>query len=151
MKPEIIVLCGIPCSGKSTWAKYQNEIHFRSTISRDHYRCVEGDGKYKFDYKLEDRVTEICNTFYKNYTSVCFDIIIDNTHCSEKYLDYEIKRKPEGHTLRIIFFDCPLWKAYYRNVIRYFKTGKWIPFSVIRNMKRNYDKIDKKKYDMVYQ
>lgn len=147
MMPEIVVLCGIPCSGKSSW---RNKYPHYAVICRDDVRTKMAGGnynKYVFDSKHEDIVTAQCNLDYSIYTQREFDTVLDATHCKEAYLNTEIKRKPEGYTLRIIFFDCPLWKAYIRNVLRYIKTSKWIPFKIIRNMKRNYDKIDKKKYE----
>jgi hypothetical protein len=38
-------------------------------------------------------------------------------------------------------FDVSLWRLYYRNVIRWMREDKWIPFDVIRNMKKNFNKL----------
>lgn len=153
--PEIVILCGIPCSGKSSYANKLYKEDWSSNwrlICRDNIRenslCF--NQPYVFSNYNETIVTRVVDDMYSSDIFFKRDIIIDNTHCKEAYLNAEIKRKPEGYTLRIIFFDCPLWKAYYRNVVRYIMTGKWIPFEVIRNMKKNYDKIDKKKYEKVF-
>lgn len=132
--PEIIVLCGIPCSGKSSWVKTAQEILPYTVISRDTVRETAFPQPYVYTNLTEWEVTKIVDYKFDKYTNWYRDIIIDNTHCKQSYLNDEIKRKPEGYTLRIIFFDCPLWKAYIRNVLRWILKGKWIPFEVIRNM-----------------
>lgn len=147
INPEIIILCGVPCSGKSTWANTYQEIHGHAIISRDDIR-EEFWEKYSYTDSNEARVTKIFDRYLRQRIECSHDIILDNTHCSEKYLDAEIKRKPVGYTLRIMFFNCPLWLAHYRNIIRWATTGKYIPIKVINNMKKNYDKIQRDKYDL---
>ncbi len=77
-------------------------------------------------------------------------IIIDNCHTKDSYLQEWIKKKPNNYSLRMIFFDIPIWKAYILNILRWMKNDKFIPFSVINAMKKNYDKIDKKKYEHIF-
>lgn len=45
-----------------------------------------------------------------------------------------------------IWFDISLWKAYYRNIVRYLVSGKWIPLKVLNSMFVNYNKL-KKEYE----
>ena len=143
----IDVLVGIPCSGKSTWAQYQQEIQGGIVvISRDDIR-KEWWRKYVQNRDNENEVTKIFNNRFKISTDRGVDIILDNCHCKESYINEWIARKPKDYTLRVIFFDIPLWKANLRNIIRYVGTGKWIPFKVIKNMKSNYDKINRSKYE----
>lgn len=148
--PEIVVYCGIPNSGKSSVAKTMQEISPYVIISRDAIREVHFPKPFIINKENENEVTKIFDFQYNKSTKRYRDIILDNTHCKEAYLNAEIKRKPEGYTLRIIFFDCPLWKAYIRNVLRWIMKGKFIPFEVIKQMKKNYDKIDKKKYSKIF-
>jgi predicted kinase len=136
--PKCIILSGIPCSGKSTWAKKQKLPILSCDKLRFKYFCYSN--KYVFDPKVEN---EIWEDFYFRLNLLNRDVIIDNTNCRLSYInkikltlnpvlkwDIEIKR-----------FDCPLYKAYYRNIIRWITTGKFIPFKVIKNMKTNYDKL----------
>lgn len=151
-KPEIILLCGIPCSGKSSFVqKYKSVVHrfAFAIISRDTIREMQSR-PYVYTRENEDEVTRSFDWQYRKYARFGWTMILDNTHCKESYLDAEIRRKPEGYTLRIMFFDIPLWQAHIRNVCRFIKTGKWIPIKIMNQMKKNYDKIDKKKYDMVF-
>ena len=145
-KPEIVVLVGIQCSGKSTYAEklyhtlppldLDEMSRYYEVLSRDKIRELQNDGKYVFDPKKEARVTEAFDFAYSKYTKWGLSLVLDNTHVRPGDIEKEIQRKPEGYTLRVVFFDCPLWKAYYRNVIRYITTGKWIPFSVINDFKK---------------
>lgn len=148
--PEILILSGIPCSGKSSWVRTHQQIYPSVVISRDTIRETAFKQPYVYTNQNELEVTRILDYQFNKYTNWCRDVIIDNTHTKESYLNEWIKRKPEGYTLRIIFFDCPLWKAHIRNVLRFLKTGKWIPIKIMNQMKKNYDKIDRKKYEKVF-
>lgn len=145
--PKITVLIGIPCSGKSTWARNMQKYPSIRTISRDTIRANCFTQPYQYNLINEELVTRIHDTAFHYSVEKKEDIILDNTHCKEAYLNEIIKTKPTGYSLQFVYFDCPLWKAYYRNVVRYLKTGKWIPFKIIKQMKKNYDKINKKKYE----
>lgn len=150
--PELYIMCGIPLSGKSTYCK---KFPHCIIISRDDIRdeiMKEQGTSYKHTKENEKEVTKRFDHKYKHNTFFQNDIILDNTHCKTAYLEAEIKRAPVEYNVKIIFLECPLWKAYIRNVLRYLWCGKWIPFKVINDMKRNFDKIDKKKYEhLVYE
>lgn len=146
---EIIICCGIPCSGKNTWANSKNKITTK-IISRDIIR-ESISKKYIFSLENENKVTKLFNnqlSFVTRFNSEYETIILDNTFCKEEYIDNIIKEYGNKHfIIKIKYFNISLWKAHYRNVIRYLKTGKWIPVSVINNMKKSYDKINRKKYE----
>jgi predicted kinase len=147
----IEILVGIPCSGKSTYCeKIYNDSYY--IVSRDKIRLDLFGNKYKQNKYDEGDVTKLhslqVDLGLKNHKIV----ILDNTHCKEKYIDEIINKYSKDCNIKIKFFDIPLWKAHYRNIIRYFKTGKWIPIKVMNQMYKNYNKINKQKYAkyMVY-
>lgn len=143
--PKIMILSGIPNSGKSTFTKqYQDSC---SIISRDTIRDVFFSRPYIYTKQNEDKVTKISNHLFDNAVLGQNNIILDNTHCKEKYIDEILRNIPEGYTPDIIFFDCPLWKAHVRNIIRYIWRGKWIPIKVMNDMYKNYNKINRQKYE----
>lgn len=148
MNKEIIILCGSPCSGKTTWRNEKMKQPFTRCVSRDDIRSETFVGKYVFSSKTEDRVTALENSKLEVFTKTpsvrC--LIVDNTHCKEGYLDRLITKYSKNNTIRIKFFYVPLWKAHYRNVIRVLMTGKWIPISVVNTMHKNFNKINKSKY-----
>lgn len=147
--PEIIILCGIPASGKSTWTKkyITNNNRFTKSISRDDIRERYFSQPYIYTKQNEDRVTEYFNNKFNYLTQRKFNIIMDNTHCKEKYID-EIINKVDQSKYRVLikFFDIPLWKAYFRSTVRKIKTGKDIPLKILKDMNKNYKKINREKY-----
>src|SRR4051812_7875210 len=102
--PEILLLSGIPTSGKSSWCRTHQEIHNYIIISRDDIREKYMCNPYIHSKHNENEVTRIFDYQYNKYTKMHANIILDNTYCKSGYLDAEIKRIPEGYTLRIIFF-----------------------------------------------
>lgn len=156
MKKKIIILVGIPCSGKSTWAnmfKYANAYIGYKTgvteiISRDSIRLQLFGKNYKQHGEAEKRVTSTFNTLLHNRLSshTCNIVVLDNTHCKESYISDIVYRYKDNYNIRVKFFDIPLWKAHWRNITRYLTTGKWIPIKVINQMYKNYNKINKQRY-----
>lgn len=135
MKKTIIILSGIPCSGKSTFARSQ-EGHI-PILSCDTMRHQIFGAGYKHNSKGEERVW---NSFYFQVANQRGTFIVDNTNCKKIYID-RLKEIHPDWPYTIIRFDCTLNQAYYRNIKRYLLTGKWIPIAVIKNMKKNYDNL----------
>lgn len=148
MPPKIIILCGIPCSGKTTWRKnyIRNNSYNTVFLSRDYIRDTMFDGPYIYSTDNENAVTRIFEEKFKCLTSRGFDIIIDNTHYKTSYLNQMINKciNLGGYRVYIKFFNISLWKAYWRQFWRKRNGGQDVPYSVIKNMKKGYDKIDKK-------
>lgn len=150
MKPKIIILCGIPASGKSTWTKnyIKNNSWSTYSVSRDDIRELLSQ-PYVYTKENENTVTRLFNNKLEHCISRGFDIVLDNCHCRERYLDGLLSSpilNLNTYNVYIKFFDIPLWKAYYRAIIRRMRTGKDVPLRVIRDMYKNYKKIDKTKY-----
>jgi predicted kinase len=154
-----IILCGIPCSGKSTWTeKNMNKLmtYFNApvvVVSRDTIREAMFDmDKYRYDKKGEDEVT---NRFYKQLSHAVnlknAVIILDNTHVKPSRIDvyftmFKAMIDAGTITMYVKFFDIPLWKAKWRNYWRNKRTGKYISDNVFEGMYKNYKKLDKSKY-----
>lgn len=148
--PEIILLSGIPGSGKTTLTKYFPFNRY-VILSRDNIRhevLTSAGIPYKHTKENEKKVDELFDYMYKVETTEGNNIVLDNCYCKEAYIIEEIKRKPANYTLRIIFIDCPLWKAYIRNIWRYLWEGRFVPFKVIRQFNKNRNKINRKKYEI---
>jgi len=155
----LIILSGIPCSGKSTWAQGMEQYLYMKyegipiiTISKDAIRAA----KFGKDYKINPNSEKLVDTEFFKQLSVAASfreavVIIDNTHCKEKFLDgylttfrsMFLKGKAQ---IYIKFFEVPLWKAQWRNIIRWIRSGKYIPYGMMKILYRNYHRIDKTKY-----
>lgn len=156
MKKTLVILVGIPCAGKSTYVEKTREkirkvigsAYDFSVISRDNIRLQQFGKDYIPTMKKEEVVTRVFDQFLEADLDdpQIAEIILDNTHCKEKYINEIINRfKHECH-IEIRFFDVPLWLAHVRNIYRWIKTRKWIPMRVINDMYRNYNKINREKY-----
>jgi predicted kinase len=146
---SITILVGIPCSGKSAWARKQIGfyIHSRDIIREQLF------GKTYKQNKFDEGTVNVLYNKYLNEWFIDFniDMILDNTHCKEPYIDDIIRRFKDHCPIRVVYFEIPLWKARLRNYIRWLKTGKWIPNDVMNSMYKNYQKINRKKYEhLVY-
>jgi len=162
MLKTIIILAGPPCAGKSTYVeKYKSTFGILpgdrglGVVSRDQIREDHFPKPYLHRRNTETQVSQI---FYDNFKALLIDdsishILVDNTHCRESYIDIYIdkliKKKYKDFTVKlyILFLDIPLWKSIFRNFIRFFKTGRWIPIRVIKDMHKSYNKINRKKYE----
>jgi predicted kinase len=152
MNATVIILSGIPTSGKTRWANKYTKANVNNPhkiLSRDEIRLgwYGNYAKIPFNKETEDAVTLYFNRLLNQYIQNKVNIIIDNTHCKDSYIKELLKKfAGQGYTIKIKFFDIPLWKAYYRNVKRRILEKKNIPVSVLKAMKKNYDKINKEDY-----
>ena len=148
---KVIILSGIPGSGKSTWATnyLKNNSWTARIVSRDDIREVGFPVPYTYTRENEERVTITFNSLLKTYLSASLDVILDNTNCREGYIDEHIKSilvDFPNTRVYIKFFDVPLWKAAWRVWRRERNTGKVVPYEVVKAMHKNYKKINKQKY-----
>lgn len=161
---KVYILSGIPTSGKTTWSYEQiRKLCLKQgivAVSRDVVRKRLFGDNYKQNNLDEILVTEEFNRELETWLYVAYEkdktdqvenvVIIDNTSCKASYINSFIKtvlKKCPTAKIEVKFFDISLWKAFVRNIRRYLTTGKYIPWEVIKNMKKNYDKIDKKSYE----
>jgi predicted kinase len=147
MSPQLKILSGIPCSGKSTYIK-TNCVGFE-VISRDNIRDELFGKTYKPHSKKEDRITDVFMLQLLIQLDLKRNVVIDNTNVKEGYIDKFLNLMNENYpqyNIEIIFFDISLFKAKVRNILRYLKTGKWIPMNVMDVMYRNYNKLNRNKY-----
>lgn len=143
--PKLIILQGIPNSGKSRWAE-ENESYNRAIVCRDEIRMelfnLRKYNDYTFSKENEKKVTEQFNKEFDAYLSVGIDIILDNTNLKYHYLLLYIeKARAKGYEVEFKKFPISLWKAQYRNIVRWITTGKYIPWKVMKDMQKNYKKL----------
>ncbi len=130
--PKLYILCGIPCSGKSTWAKgcLMDAIH----ISRDDIRfSMLKEGEEYFSHETEvykEFIYEIAQTLMHGY-----DVIADATHInhsSREKLTRAIDQYFTRYQIVYVVFPIAIKTAQERNIMR---TGiKQVPPVAIQTM-----------------
>ena len=85
----LILLRGLPGSGKSTFAKTLGGIH----IEADHYFMK--DGEYKFDASKLKQAHEYCRTSTEGWMVEGHNIVVSNTFTTSKEMQpyYELAEK----------------------------------------------------------
>jgi predicted kinase len=136
--PECVMLVGIPCSGKSTYAKKLKTIPYWSNaviLSTDNYI---------------EKVAQEHNTTYREIFEDCIDeatrqlelafimakdkgknLIWDQTNLSRKTRKKKLSKLPSLYARGVIYFEVSLEEALRRNENR---EGKYIPKSVLKRM-----------------
>lgn len=106
MSNNMIIMVGIPGSGKSTLSKHLSEVMGLEICSVDHW-MVDDQGNYAFDRNRLREVHENCQKKARQLLHEGKSCIIDNTNCTEmainNYLD--IASTYEAHVL-IYWFMC---------------------------------------------
>ena len=130
--PKLYILCGIPCSGKSTWAKgcLMDAIH----ISRDEIRfSILKKGEEYFSHETEvykEFIYEIAQILMHGY-----DVIADATHInhsSREKLTRAIDQYFTEYQIVYVVFPITVETAQERNMMR---TGiRQVPTMAIQTM-----------------
>ena len=136
--PEAIFLVGIPCSGKSTYAKKLKTIPYLSNsviLSTDNY--IEKEAQRMgltynqiFDDVIGDatRELELELNMAKDKGK---DIIWDQTNLSVKTRRKKLAKLPSYYRRSVVYFEVSLEEALERNKYR---EGKFIPESILKRM-----------------
>lgn len=130
---KILMLRGLPASGKSTYAKELARTKGYIRVNKDDLRAMLNDGKYTG--KNEKRVLRIEQMIVEEALTSGRNVVIDNTNFNpiheQKYLTIAKKNNAE---LEVKFFDTPLEECIERDKKRANSVGE----SVIRKMHKQY-------------
>lgn len=134
---NLIILRGIPASGKSTWIK-NNELE-QFTVSSDALRLlyagVEYDleGHQRISQKADKKVWNELYSIVENRMKDGQLTVVDATHISEKSIsEYKKLSKKYNYRITIVQFNISLEEALKRNAER--EEYKQVPEKVIRDM-----------------
>lgn len=147
MKNKIILLCGIPCSGKTTWTKqYLKDNTNTIRVNRDDLRVMLRDQGF-VDKPLEDIISAVQSLIVCEAQVEKIDVIIDATNCKLKYLQSWVDTFEHIFDIRVKLFEIDRGEAYSRNSKRY-QDGiqSLVPINVIDNMYNNLQEL-KKNFD----
>ena len=137
----IYLTCGLPGSGKSTWAKKFTGQHPNTIIvCKDNIRTML-HGEYKYNRSIEVVVKEICKQAIKIALRKGFDIIIDETNINRDkrhdWIEFIQSIETEA-TFTIVFF--PEAKNNLENRMkdnRGYTAAEWE--EVINSMKKDFE------------
>ena len=131
---KILILIGIPASGKSTWAKdyvRKNDNYIR--VNRDDFRKMLKNAQL-CDLKVEDMITSLMFETINAALLKKLNVIVDNTNVKRKYIDAIVERFKYQADINYQVFDISLPKAIERDNARADKVGE----GVIRKMYESY-------------
>jgi len=111
---KVIILRGVPGSGKSTESKKYSDAYI---VSADHY-FIGADGIYRFDMGRIASAHGQCKAkFAAALKAKKPTVIVDNTNTTVKEFKYYVElAKAEGYEVEIIRIDCDPSVAAARNV-----------------------------------
>lgn len=135
MKPKLFLLCGLPCSGKSTYSK-QSEFDQFTHLSTDAYIEQVANLEHKtYNEVRKDTIKEAAKVFYG---LMCYaatrnkNVLIDQTNLTvaTRKLKLDLFKH---HEPTIVFFNTPFEIIEERNC----RPGKTIPESVLFSMQQS--------------
>ena len=148
---KVWLMCGIPGSGKSTWAKKRLMENGGIWISRDEVR-------FSMVKEDEDYFSKECEVFDKFISNICEalksplaeDIYIDATHLSDKARKKVLNRLPKDNIDEVIYvvFKVPYEVCVERNNKR--EGRERVPESAIRRMYLSFQYPDIEKYHVIF-
>ncbi len=143
---KVIILQGIPASGKSTWAREQALANPKEVVIVNRDAIRDSLGKYWVPER-ENLVTKIENSYIINAIESGYDVIIDATNFNPTFLrnlmkliqDKRDELKIELH-IEVKRFDISLESAIWRDRIRGLKGGRKVGKKVITGFYERYIK-----------
>jgi predicted kinase len=136
--PELIMLCGIPTSGKSTYVNKLKKLDYWKesvVLSTDDYiekqaqRCGLTYNQI-FDDVIKDATREL-ELEFNMAKDKGKNIIWDQTNLSVKSRRKKLLKLPSFYARGVIYFEVSLEEALERNNHR---EGKFIPESILKRM-----------------
>jgi predicted kinase len=141
--PELVMLCGIPTCGKSTYVNKLKKLDYWKdavVLSTDNY--IENQAQrlgltYNqiFDDVIDNATRELELAFIEAKDKGK-NIIWDQTNLSIKARKKKLAKLPSLYARGVIYFDITLEEALRRNENR---EGKYIPKSVLKRMYHQFE------------
>lgn len=136
--PELIMLCGLPTSGKSTYVNKLKKLDYWKDaviLSTDNY--IEKQAQrlgLTYNLVFDDCISEATRQLELSFIEAKDkgkNIIYDQTNLSRKTRRKKLSKLPSYYVRGAVYFDVSLEEALERNKHR---EGKFIPESVLKSM-----------------
>jgi len=123
--PKLMVIVGLPGSGKTTKARKVVEIDPENTIrvNYDDLRKMFWNHPHK-SYKREGFVREILQQIMESACGWQLDIIVDNVNLGRNLSGWNDWAEYHHYTLEIAFIDIPIEECIERDKLREFPVGE---------------------------
>lgn len=115
-----------------------NDAH---VISRDIVRESLYGKRYSYKEVDENKVNSVYNEHLQANIEHKNNLVVDNCHLRMKYITDTVNSIPEDYSVEFKLFPITYRKAYWRNIWRWMRTGKWIPPSYLKKCVNNYEKL----------
>ena len=140
---QILILVGVPGSGKSTFAKYflRTEENWMR-LCRDDFRTMQFSQSNLSRYE-EDRVTEMIDASIELLLRKRTNVLIDATNCKAEYMNHYISKFNHLADISFKVFDMDAATIAQRCEKRYNETGKFIPEKVQKRYLNDLDELKK--------
>lgn len=120
---KILILIGIPASGKSTWAaEYVRNNPNWVRVNRDDFRAMLKNSQV-CENKIEDMITTLVIDTVNRSLMKNLNVLIDNTNLKRKYIDEFVEQFKYQANIGYRVFDISLAKAIERDAARDKKVG----------------------------
>lgn len=141
---ELIMMCGIPCSGKSTYIRRgtENTDFFDEYVilsTDDYIEEYAKENNMTYNEAFEDAIEEATCKMYQDLDLAIQrgkSIIWDQTNVSRKSRMKKLKKIPGEYTKTAVVLPITLEEAIIRNSQR---ANKFIPRSVIHRMYHQFE------------
>lgn len=140
----LLVLQGLPASGKSTYAKEKVKEGFKR-VNKDDIRAMVDDNHWNKDKEKVTIATE--RSLAESFLQQGFNVVVDDTNFAEKHLEYykQLAAKYKAD-YQIKVFDTPMTECIERDAKR---GDKSVGARVIQGMWETYLKPEKIKKDYI--
>lgn len=138
---NVIVMVGVPLSGKTTLIKELLEIKDFDIISRDDIVMELGDGKnYQDAFKSvnQKEVDRLLKERISDLGKSDTNVIIDMTNLGSKRRKIHLSHFPDHVKIALVISPPKMEVLLERNDNRFKEEGKFIPKGVINDMLRNF-------------
>lgn len=130
---KVLLTIGIPASGKSTWTQdFISKNPEWVKVSRDDVRFMLKNSP-QLDFKGESLVTELQILLVRKSLLKGYNVVIDNTHCKQQYINDAIEAYSDLADIDYRYFDIKVATAIERDSKRDKKVGE----SIIKKMHKN--------------